>query len=131
MTACTHCPSEFLTDTRLSCREGYSRIKLPTHYRKTWPQLPTLQPDLGLLHHHLTTALREHLILQLSADWRNTAAYLARSTRLLGEYFSFLLFAVLPMETRSLFFLQRSSPARRREKRSPNHKTGCRHALTQ
>lgn len=80
MTACTHCPSEFLTGTRLSCREGYSRIQLLAHYQKAWTQLPTLQPDLGCLHHHLTTALKEHLILQLSADWGKTAAYLPRIT---------------------------------------------------
>lgn len=79
MTVCTHCP-EFLTGTRLFYREGYSRIQLPAHYQKTWTQLPTLHPDLGHLHHHLTTALKEHLILQLSADWRNTASYLPRIT---------------------------------------------------
>lgn len=56
--------------------KDYSRILLPLHYWKTSTQLETLQSDIGPLHHHLTTALKEHLIRQLSGDRRNIAACL-------------------------------------------------------
>jgi len=73
-------PFEFLIGTKLSYREDYSRILLPSHYQQTSTQLKTLSSDLGHLHHHLTTALKEHLILHLSEDWRKIAACLLRIT---------------------------------------------------
>lgn len=129
MTACTHCPSEFLTGTRLSCREGYSRIPLPAHYLKAWTQLSTLQPDLGGLHHHLTTALKEHLILQLSADQRNTAAI---SQGLQGRKFSFSFYCASYGNKVPVLSSKNFPSLKKKEKVTQDlYKNGCRYTLTQ